>query len=156
VIADMSYHFFAYLVVSCSFTVEATNSDYGYDLSIYTFDEGGEYENGNIFVQLKSTEGIKIDRKRNKIKFRIEKKDVSTWENEPFPVYLVLFDVRETIAYAIHFQQYLKSEDITSENMRFNSINVFFPETPIDSATINTWRTDKNTVLEQINAVINV
>jgi hypothetical protein len=59
VIADMSLPHLAYIIVSCMFTIEATRSDYGYDLSILTFDTAGQYENGNMFVQLKATDKLK-------------------------------------------------------------------------------------------------
>ena len=102
VIADMSYHHLAYLIVSATFTVEATRSDYGYDLSIFTFDAAGEYENGNIFVQLKATDHIKMAGDGRSVVFRIAKSDIYTWESEPFPVYLVVFDVKNECAYGAY------------------------------------------------------
>ena len=37
VIADMSLYYLAYIIASCTFTIETTRADYGYDLTIYTF-----------------------------------------------------------------------------------------------------------------------
>ena len=87
----MSLHHLAYIIVSCRFTVEPVRADYGYDLSIFTFDVAGRYENGNMFVQLKATDNLKVDPTTGDIRFRIGKRDILNWENEPFPVYLVVF-----------------------------------------------------------------
>jgi hypothetical protein len=90
VIADMSLHHLAYIIASCTFTIEPTRADYGYDLSVFTFDAAGRYENGNVFVQLKATDTLKLDPTTREIKFRISKRDVLAWESEPFPEYLVV------------------------------------------------------------------
>jgi hypothetical protein len=78
VIADMSLHHLAYIIASCTFTIEPTRADYGYDLSVFTFDAAGRYENGNVFVQLKATDTLKLDPTTREIKFRISKRDVLT------------------------------------------------------------------------------
>jgi hypothetical protein len=36
VIADMSLLHLAYIIASCTFTIEPTRADYGYDLSVFT------------------------------------------------------------------------------------------------------------------------
>ena len=64
VIASMSLHHVAYTVVKCGYTLEATQSDYGYDGLLFTYGDTGEVENGNIFVQLKATDNIAKYRKQ--------------------------------------------------------------------------------------------
>jgi expansin (peptidoglycan-binding protein) len=118
VIADMSLHHLAYIIASCTFTIEPTQSDYGYDLSVFTFDPSGQYENGNIFVQLKATDNIKFDSVTGDVKFRISKRDVMTWESEPFPVYLVVFDSVIRMSYSIYLQRYFKNHNISSGSMK--------------------------------------
>lgn len=156
VIADMSLHHLAYTVVSCSFTVETTKADYGYDLSIFTFDGAGHYENGNVFVQLKATDSLKVDNGASQIKFRLNKRDILTWEDEPFPAYLVVFDAKHGKAYCIYLQQYLSTKGISSRTMKGDSVEVRLPATEIDIGTIQRWRNDKNAVLKQIGAVQHV
>jgi hypothetical protein len=156
VIADMSLHHLAYIIVSCTFTVELTRDDYGYDLTIYTFDTDGQYENGNIFVQLKATDKLNVDSMSGEIKFRISKRDILTWEAEPFPVYLVVFDATRGKAYSIYLQRYFKKSRISSGTLDTASLEIRLPNREVDAGTIRTWRVDKNAVLKGIGAAIHV
>jgi len=156
VIADMSYHHLAYLVVSCAFTVEANRSDYGYDLSIYTFDGDGRSENGNIYVQLKASDSLSFNREDDTVSFRISKRDIETWEGEPFPVYLVVFDTSEQKSYSIYLQKYFQANAISAATMAHDSINVQVPARAVDATMINNWRSDKNAIIAQIGAVQHV
>lgn len=70
-----------------------TTSDYGYDGSIFTYNQLGEIENGYIFIQLKATDRIDRYQKKGAFSFPISKKDVELWQGEPFPAYLILFDL---------------------------------------------------------------
>ena len=156
VIADMSLHHLAYIIVSCTFTIERTQSDYGYDLAMFTFDTIGQYENGNVFIQLKATDRLKIDQTTHDIKFRITKRDILSWESEPFPVYLVVFDAVGEKAYSIYLQQYFAKSGISSATMKGASIEVRIPDREVDVKTIQGWRTDKNAVLKQMGEVAHV
>jgi hypothetical protein len=156
VIADMSLHHLAYFIVSCTFTVEPTRADYGYDLSIFTFDPTGQYENGNVFVQLKATDKLKVDPTTREIKFRISKRDVLTWESEPFPAYLVVFDAARRKAYSIYLQQYFANAGISSTTMTKASVEVRLPPKEVDETTVQGWRADKNAILKQMGAVTHV
>ena len=156
VIADMSLHHLAYIIVSCTYTIEQTRADYGYDLSIFTFDSAGRYENGNIFVQLKATDRLRVDPITNEIKFRIYKRDVLTWESEPFPVYLVVFDAAQGKAYSIYLQKYFAEVGISSTTMTRASVELRLPNKEINSETIKGWRDEKNAVLTQIGAITRV
>lgn len=156
IIADMSLHHLSYITVSCSFTIEPTSADYGYDATIYTFDDNGEYENGNIFVQLKATDVIKLDKKNNAVKFRISKRDILTWEEEPFPVYLVVFDAKSEKAYSLYLQNYFEANNISSATVKGHTKQVLIPFVELDMAAIKVWRNEKNAVLAQLGAVVHV
>lgn len=152
----MSLHHLCYVIASCGYTAEPVRQDYGYDVSLFTFDAIGQYENGNMFVQLKATDRIKRNSKTGDISFSIAKKDIVTWENESFPVYLVVFDASSEKAYALYLQQYLQKNNLSSATMARNSLVVRLPPSPIDTATIRQWRDDKNKVLNSIGAVQHV
>jgi hypothetical protein len=156
VIADMSLHHLAYIIVSCTFTVEPTSADYGYDLSVYTFDGRGQYENGNLFVQLKATDNLRVDPRTGEIRFRISKRDILSWEGEPFPVYLVVFDAVRGKAYWTYLQRYFAQARISSATMTTASVEVRLPAVEVDLAIVQSWRGDKNAVLTQIGAVTRV
>lgn len=156
VIADMSLHFLAYKVASCSFTTEPTSADYGYDLSIFTFDAQGQYENGNIFVQLKASDHLRVDPRSGDIIFRIDIRDIATWEGELFPVYLVVFDARYEKAYAVNLQRYFVQNGIAASTMTAKSIDVRLSGVEVDGSTIKAWRKEKNAVLAQLGVVTRV
>ena len=54
-------------------TLERYRYDYGYDAFIKTYNEIGEYENGHIEIQLKSTDNLKYSTAKKAILFDIEK-----------------------------------------------------------------------------------
>jgi hypothetical protein len=153
VIADMSLHHLAFLIVSCGFTIRQMHADYGYDLSIFTFDEAGRYENGSIFVQIKATDRLRVDPATREIKFRISKRDILTWESESLPAYLVVFDATACKAYAIYLQQYFARAGISSATMTGASVEVRLPGREVDAEAIQGWRAAKNAVLRQMGAV---
>lgn len=151
----MSLHHLAFMVSACGFTVEETRRDYGYDLSIFTFDPKGEYENGNIFVQLKATDKIKFLKTGN-VSFPISKSDIMSWESQPFPVYLVVFDAIKFNAYGLYLQRHFQASGITSAAMTTRSIAVPLSPTPLTGPAIQIWRDEKNAILRQIGAVTHV
>ena len=153
IIADLSFHHLARLVVREGFTVEAFGSDYGYDLTIYTFDEQGEYENGNIFVQLKATDHIKV-LSDGRIAFQLDRRDIATWEGEVFPVYLVVFDAAAEQAYALDLGHHLRASGITSATMPTAAVTVHLQALEITGGTMREWRSRKNDVLAQLKAVL--
>ena len=155
-IADMSLYYLGYIIASCGFSLERVSVDYGYDVTIYTFDAKGQYENGNIFVQLKATENLDVDPSTGAVKHRIDKADVIMWEGEIFPVYLVVFDVQRERAHAVYVQEYLEEAGISSASMAHESLELRLAKTTVDSNTIRNWRVQKNAVLEQIGAVRHV
>lgn len=152
----MSLHHVAFLISACGYTVEPTRSDYGYDLSVFTFDPVGAYENGNIFVQLKATDRIRKAKRTGDIKFSISKSDIMTWEAEHFPVYLVVFDAINRIAYQLYLQRYFQSNDIKSTTMATESLEVSLPATAITEPAIQVWRDEKNAILKRLGAATHV
>lgn len=156
VIADMSLHHLACMIVSATYAVEPTRTDYGYDLSVFTFDELGLYENGNFFIQLKATDRLKLDKRTHEARVRITRRDILTWESEPFPVYLVVFDARAEQAYSVYLQRYLAEAGISSATVTGQTIEIRLPRQKVDVTTVRDWRDDKNAVLMQMGAVTHV
>ena len=154
VIADLSLHHVAYNVVKCGYTLEATQSDYGYDALLFTYSDSGEVENGNIFVQLKATDHIAKHRKGTSFSFRVGKKDVDSWQDEPFPVYLILFDASAEAAYWLYFQKYLQMHGVRACGIKGNWISVEMDAAQIvDEQSVRSWRADKAEVLAQIGSM---
>jgi hypothetical protein len=154
VIAGMSLHHLAYLVVKAGFTLEATRADYGYDGAIITFDPNGEVENGLVYVQLKATNKIRVHNPSSSVLFRVTKKDLDLWGSEPFPVYLVLFDAQTELAYWLYLQKYLEANRIAVSAMKGKSLEVRIAMSQsLDLAAVGSWRSDKARVLGEIGRV---
>jgi hypothetical protein len=151
VIADLSFHHLAYLVVECGFTIEGTRSDYGYDGSIWTFDHSGHIENSNLYFQLKATDNIRRSADRSKVLFSVSKKDVNLWQDEFVPVYLIVFDCKHAVAYWVYFQKYLQVKNLRASDITGNTLTIEIDERAVvDGKAIRSWRTDKQKVLAKI------
>ncbi len=154
-IADLSVNHVEYYVLKAGYTMETPEADYGYDGVVTTFDSKGQIENGSIFVQLKATDSISRHRKQNGFSFSISKKDIELWYDEPFPVYLVLFDAIAEKAYWLHLQKYLSELKITPSMIKGRSLTVLFDEKNfVDSMTPGIWRKHKKAALSQIKGIV--
>ena len=155
VIADMSVHYLSYIVVKEGFIVEQKHSDYGIDLSVFTFSLDGQYENANIWVQLKATDSIKTGRD-GFYRQKISRSEIATWERETFPVFLVLFDAQREECFALHLQEYFSTNGISSSTMKSESRIVRLPPVSVTGTTIQNWRSLKNKMLEKIGEMVDV
>ncbi len=109
-IADLSVNYVERFVLLCGHTIEKFTSDYGYDLIICTYSDNGELENGNIYVQLKATENIRLTDGGQSASFSLEKKDLVTWLSEPLPVILIVYDAVRDCAYWLYIQEYFENK----------------------------------------------
>jgi len=70
----------------------------------------GDFENGNIYIQVKATDKLKALKKDPKsISFDVSMRHVRHWYKEPMPVVLVVYSVADNEAYWLHVQPYLNS-----------------------------------------------
>ena len=60
VIADLSVNHVEHQVLLCGWTAERRIHDYGLDLTVWTYDADGFIEAGEIYVQLKATDHLKL------------------------------------------------------------------------------------------------
>jgi hypothetical protein len=116
VIADLSVNHFERHALLCGYSVERVRNDYGYDLFLFTYDENGEIENGDIRVQLKATDTLPALREDGTFAYRLSRSDLILWLNELMPVILVVYDAITEIAYWLDVQLYFD---------RLDSFNLF-------------------------------
>jgi len=109
IIADLSVNYVERFVLLCGHSIEKFTSDYGYDLIICTYNDNGELENGNIYVQLKATDSIRRIAGGQSVSFSLEKKDLLTWLSEPLPVILIVYDAAKDCAYWLYIQEYFEN-----------------------------------------------
>ena len=114
-LADLSVNYVERLILLQGHTAERSQSDYGYDLRMKTFDYGsdaarmrGAMENGHVYFQLKAIRGLRLLNDGETIAFPIERRHLRTWQTETMPVIRVIYDALEERAYWLHMQNYLK------------------------------------------------
>ena len=110
IIADLSVNHVEKSVLRCGWTVQRFSPDYGLDLFMTTFNRQGEIEHGDVRLQIKATDSIKIVSSRQAIALRVEWRDVVYWLNEPLPVILVVYDAKADRAWWLHAQAALRAE----------------------------------------------
>lgn len=101
VIADWSVHHVEWYVLNEGWAAERVFRDYGYDLTITTFDQRGYAEAGPIQMRLKATEKIGKYRlaRKDVFSFSITRADFNLWTETVFPVFFVLYDAVNEVAY---------------------------------------------------------
>ena len=110
------------------FSVERVEKDYGYDLIMFTYDNQGEIENGQVYLQLKATKNISIV--DNTITFSVSVKDLNLWIKEPMPVFIILYDANLKIAFWLYVQAYYEKRK-HEMNLKQKTITLHFAKSDI-------------------------
>jgi hypothetical protein len=110
IIADLSVNHVEKRVLQCGWIVQRFSPDYGLDLLMTTFNGRGEIENGDVRLQIKATDSIKIVSGRKAIAVRVEWRDMLYWLNEPLPVILVINDAKSDRAWWSYLNDILREE----------------------------------------------
>lgn len=108
IIADLSVHHFEGFALRAGHVVQRVDSDYGYDLFLFTFDEEGYAEPGVVSIQLKAVASLRAI--GSDFVFDLDVRDYNLWMSEEAPVVLVLFDVSRNRAYWLWIQGYFDSD----------------------------------------------
>lgn len=142
--------------------IDEPKPDYGCDIVITTFNykgdtdfRTGEVENGSVFIQLKSTDRLKVGKRDDtKISFSIKRRHVVYWIDEPLPVILIVYSVPDNKAYWLHVQPYLNSAAFTMPPLSQGEITVHLSTSDVvDEAAIETFRQYKTNVLRRIGGL---
>ncbi len=154
IIADLSVNHVEYFALKCGFSVERIESDYGYDLQIYSYDENGEFENGLIYLQLKATDNIGRYTRQAGYSYPLEKEHLEIWINEPMPVIIVLYDAVNEKAYWIYLQAYFEKERMNL-NSDQNTFSLYLgKDNVISIEAIKKWKTYKDDILSQLDGKV--
>jgi len=157
VIADLSVNYVERFVIQEGHSCERFEKDYGYDLQIFTF-ENGAFENGYVYLQIKATDDLKLVKEDSAIAFPADRADINLWNGETYPVILVVWDAKTEIGYWLYIQPYLKNLEKTGKfplPAGQATITVYLPVTNIiDGASIKKFRQYKNTIHRQVQKVV--
>lgn len=81
IIADLSVHYVEGLILEEGHTAERTQSDYGYDLTMWTFDQDGYPEPDFLQFQIKASDAIRIVGEAA-VAFDVDLRDYNLWNCE--------------------------------------------------------------------------
>lgn len=126
IIADLGVNFVEKQVLLAGYVLVREVYDYGNDCYIHTFNAVGETENGEIIVQVKSTDTIKVGEKG--FAFDLSVRDLESWLSNQTPTVLILYDARHDAAYFIELQEYFREYQEALRNVR-KFVRVFVPPT---------------------------
>jgi hypothetical protein len=100
--------------------------DYGYDAFINTYNENGEYENGIIQIQLKSTDNLKFSEPKQEIAFDLSKRDLELWLYSDRPVIFIIYDAIKEIAYWVDLIDYFKKNQTSLKKVN-KFVRIYIP-----------------------------
>jgi hypothetical protein len=107
VLADLSINHVERQALLCGYAVERVQHDYGYDLTMSTFSETGEFEAGYVYIQVKATDRLPRLADGKTISWPVSRRDLKLWLRETYPVILVIYDGQKEKAYWVHIQAYI-------------------------------------------------
>jgi hypothetical protein len=111
VIADLSVNHVERFIFQCGSSCERVEHDYGIDLLMFTFDAGGEIENGHVQLQVKATDNRRYHKDTETIACPVEMAHLWSWAGEPWPVILVRYDAAADRGYWLYVQPELESSN---------------------------------------------
>jgi len=109
VLADLALNHVERQVFRCGFSAERVWRDYGLDLVLFTYNDRGEVESGQILVQLKATDALPLLRGGQMIAFPLARADLQYWLRETDPVILIVYDGQRDKAYWLYVQAYFEA-----------------------------------------------
>ncbi|MGV0024007.1 DUF4365 domain-containing protein [Phormidesmis priestleyi] len=155
IIANLSENHVERFVLLCGYSSERISYDYGIDLIIFTYDLNGEIENGQIFVQLKATDTLKVLADKTTIPFTLKRADLELWLEEPLPLILIVYDAQTEVAYWLYVQAYFEQLNTSDLPQTGKTVTVYLSKQNIvDQEAIRTFARYRDTVLQQIQGVI--
>lgn len=127
VLADLSINCVERQVLLCGCSVQRIYSDYGYDLTMTTFNVNGEIEAGIVYFQVKATDTLPLLADRKTIAWVVSRRDLRLWLAEAFPVILVIYDGRRDRAFWLHIQGYFTAQSSADLFLAGETISTHLP-----------------------------
>jgi hypothetical protein len=150
VIADLSVNHAERHVLLCGYTAERRFHDYGLDLLVYTYNARGEVEPGEIHLQLKATDHLKVVASGTLIAQRPERRDVAAWLRQLMPVILVVYDAPADVAYWLHAQDHFARRPRFNPRTGSSTLTVRIPRSNVlNSAAAGQFALARDRVLAQ-------
>lgn len=149
IIADLSVNFVERIALESGCTVTRIEQDYGYDLTIFTYDSAGYAEAGAILVQLKATDNLSTYKVKGGVSWPLDVRDVRLWCDELMPVVLILYDAVAKEACWVYIQSVF-ADRVRLEDRLF--VRCFIPEHQrFDTLAMMSLREQKQAALKRLS-----
>jgi hypothetical protein len=129
VIADLSMNYLDRFILEEGHTTQVWFHDYGYDLSMTTYDDKGEVEPGPVHFQLKASESLVASSRG--FSFDVDVRDYNLWLSERMPVYLILHDAGKRRAYWLDVQRFFGEDSSRQPRVGAKTIRVHVPTSQV-------------------------
>lgn len=155
VIADLSINHIERQALLCGYAVERWVHDYGIDLVLLTYADDGAAESGNVLIQAKATDRLRVVGSGKFVSFRIERADLRAWLTEPMPVILIVYDAPNDPAYWLYVQAAFAGSRRFQVARRTDRLTVQIPiSQALAPGAIRCFRGFRDAVLAQNKGVI--
>jgi hypothetical protein len=145
VIADQSINYVERFVLDEGHIAQRLDSDYGYDMVVFTFDEKGYFEPGSVYLQLKAAETLQTV--GSDYVFDLDIRDYDLWHLENRPVILILFDASRRRAYWLAVQRYFWEDATRQPKKGAKTVRVRVPKRQVVTRrAVADWRDLKEQV----------
>ena len=122
--------------------------DYGYDLLVFSFDEEGYTQPGELRLQLKASDSIKV-LQGDTIVVRVQRSNLVHWLRERMPVILIAFDVSNDQAYWLDVKEYFRTLEGFNVFAQAASLSIRIPmENNCNPDAVRSWIARKNLEFE--------
>ena len=139
IIEDLGFNHVERQVLLAGCTMQKITRDYGYDGFIHLYNERGEYENGLIQFQLKSTDSLKVMNLGYAVD--LSKRDLELWLFTTLPMLLFLYDAKESKAYFVSLRDYFLENSIALRDVR-KFVRIYIPASNLfDAEAMRSLRT---------------
>jgi len=157
IIADLSENYVQRPFLERGHTCGRVIPDYGYDLSVVTFDSKGYREGAWLYLQLKATDDIEKYGINDMFSFTIDVASYNQYIKELVPVYFVLFDAQGRQAYWVNARTYCRGLAKTKKLTDIQqSVQIYIPRKNVMNFTaIDEMQKEKNAMVKRGQEAMN-
>ena len=120
--------------------------EYGWDAVMFHFSPDGQVENGEVRFQVKATDHLDIAYDR--IRCRVETKDLHHWYWDQFPFVLIVYDAERYRAYWLDVQDYVERQPkLLAAGKKTVTVNIPI-QNSVNHCAVDRWRRSSLTKTE--------
>lgn len=151
VLADLSINHVERHALLSGYSVDRTQHDYGYDLTMATYNERGEIEPGAVYIQVKATDQLDWLAGGETTSWPVSRRDLKLWLEEVYPVILVVYDGKRDKGYWLDIQEYFLGGQASKLFSAGQTIRVHVPaRNRMNHAAIRQIARHKNSIHRQL------